>query len=173
MNVTKYLVKSGISLDVYRNHQVIKRVFPSSKFVYSEANNGFEVTTQGIPEGGVVCKKKESLIGSSMVFSLRVNLVKRNNSTKKREAITDPAEALSWIKNKASLSGFSVDSIEVAFEGIRTGKKRGQFLTFNSVLFSGVLTVNDESKFSSSVYEGFGPAKAFGFGAMVWKTESI
>jgi hypothetical protein len=174
MSVKKYHFKGSVSSDVYVNHQTVKRVFPYEKTLYVETVDGFDVVTKGIPEGGAVCSMKNIDIPNTPVnFSLRVNLVKRDKVTGKRVPVTCPISALSWIQNKASESGFSVSGVEVLFDALRQGRKHDMYLSFNSVVFRGTLTVTDKSLFEDSVYNGFGPAKSFGFGALVWKNESI
>ncbi|MBD3353635.1 MAG: type I-E CRISPR-associated protein Cas6/Cse3/CasE, partial [Candidatus Lokiarchaeota archaeon] len=83
---------------------------------------------------------------------------------------------LIWIQRKSSLHGFKILSsgfnldiplVKISNQGDYTGKKgNGRVITHFSVLFEGVLKIEDLEKFKKTLKNGIGSGKAFGFGLL-------
>jgi CRISPR system Cascade subunit CasE len=81
----------------------------------------------------------------------------------------------SWLARKGSTGGFSVapDQLYIdGYEQVRIPREGKRPITFSTLIFQGVLTVNDPGQFIASVLRGFGAAKAFGCGMMLIRRAS-
>jgi CRISPR system Cascade subunit CasE len=86
-----------------------------------------------------------------------------------REAAMHDAGA-SWLARKGSLSGFSIEPDRLCMDGyeqVRIPRHGQRDITFSALIFQGLLTVDDPSRFVASIQRGFGAAKAFGCGLML------
>jgi len=78
-----------------------------------------------------------------------------------------------WLSERAGRNGFTVDRREVTVDGYlqqrfcRNGGKRAISITMMD--FNGILTVADSALFLNALFEGVGPAKAFGCGLLLIK----
>jgi CRISPR system Cascade subunit CasE len=88
----------------------------------------------------------------------------------RRVPITRPEDSIAWLKRKAEAGGFSIDpdAIRVIPRGReffhKDNTSRG---THNAIEFQGELSVTDSVQFRSTIANGIGSAKAFGFGLLV------
>jgi CRISPR system Cascade subunit CasE len=76
----------------------------------------------------------------------------------------------SWLVRKGSTSGFSIEPDRTYIDGyeqVRIPRQGKRAITFSTLVFRGVLTVNDPGPFLASIVRGFGAAKAFGCGLML------
>lgn len=115
---------------------------------------------------------------NSYVFNLRANpTVKRvvrdakgnRKPNGRRTAIYDPEELAGWISRKSKQSGFrlSRDSLKISPPiptYFQKKKRRGKLV---QVDFSGILAIEDRSRFVNAFDQGIGSAKAFGFGMLM------
>lgn len=82
-----------------------------------------------------------------------------------------------WLADKGDAYGFTVNTESVLVDGYmkhRFYKKKIQdFVTYSSVHYEGILSVNDPQRFlTRALYQGIGSAKAFGCGLMLVKRVS-
>lgn len=128
--------------------------------------------------------------GSKLRFRLRANPTRRIDTKSgpdgkrrngKRVELRTEAQQLDWLRRKGADHGFEVLSVGTS-KGVPNvrindeGKSHGYRinrtardkspLTFASVLFDGVLRVTDPEAFRLALEQGFGPAKAYGFGML-------
>ncbi len=76
-----------------------------------------------------------------------------------------------WLLKRSETGGFSFDDSSVRIDGYQpntSGRKRGKKeIRYNTMDFRGILTVTDAEKFSNTLMQGLGKAKAFGCGFML------
>ncbi|MES9993559.1 MAG: type I-E CRISPR-associated protein Cas6/Cse3/CasE [Candidatus Thiodiazotropha sp.] len=76
-----------------------------------------------------------------------------------------------WLKSRAERYGFSFDKGDVSVDGytqhISRKRKQKSPIRYSTLDVSGLLTVDDVGLFLQSLYDGIGPAKAFGCGLML------
>jgi CRISPR system Cascade subunit CasE len=99
-------------------------------------------------------------------FSLLANPTKKLGG--KRLALSAD-DLLIWMERKAATGGFIVETatLQIIPRGREYFRKNGIRGAHKSVEFRGVLTVTDPEQFKSSVTQGIGSAKAFGFGLLL------
>lgn len=98
-------------------------------------------------------------------FHLRANPTKKYDA--KRLPLKSYEERINWIKRKSEDNGFKIIDVTVNSEQIRaSSSKRDHKLTFNSVLYEGLLQISDKDKFIKALFNGIGSGKAFGFGLL-------
>jgi CRISPR system Cascade subunit CasE len=86
----------------------------------------------------------------------------------RNEAILEAGAA--WLVRKGTAAGFGVDPERLNIDGydrVRIPREEARAVTFSTLTFQGVLTVNDPARFLASVLSGFGAAKGFGCGLML------
>lgn len=129
--------------------------------------------------------------GQRLGFSLRVSPIvsRRDASGRQRRhdvvmdlkrQYPDPQErppqaelvqraSLQWLENRLDRLGFTVHPDTFLAEGYRQHElaKPGNKVRFSTVDFQGVLTVTDPERMLVALYDGIGPAKAFGCGLML------
>ncbi len=101
-------------------------------------------------------------------FMLVANPVRRG-ATGKREAITDPGEALGWLAAQGGRHGFEPLRPTLSVHRIWAdtfSKGAGQRITINKALLSGVLEVTSGERFRAAALGGIGHAKSFGCGLL-------
>jgi CRISPR system Cascade subunit CasE len=77
-----------------------------------------------------------------------------------------------WLASRAETHGFTIALPTLLVDGYRTHTvhRRGRTpICFSTLDFSGVLTVVDQEKFLTTLYNGIGPAKSFGCGLLLVK----
>ncbi len=114
-------------------------------------------------------------------FRLRANPTKRLRTRSdvpgKRVELSGHETLLAWFERKSMQAGFrpapsageprSWDESVAVHEEAKVRGRRGQSpLTFGSVLFEGVLEVTNPATFTSTLKQGLGPAKSYGFGLL-------
>ncbi|MDW2741845.1 type I-E CRISPR-associated protein Cas6/Cse3/CasE [Atlantibacter subterraneus] len=82
--------------------------------------------------------------------------------------------AHAWLAREGDTHGFTPVSskIEVYRQQI-IAKAKGELIRYSTVDFSGLLDVNDPTRFMQKLVSGFGKSKAFGCGLMLIKPESF
>jgi len=80
---------------------------------------------------------------------------------------------INWLKKRSSKNGFVFsdgdDSCEVRADGYLVNQfiRNKKYVRFSSLDFTGTLTVKDPATFKEILFNGLGPAKAFGCGLML------
>lgn len=102
-------------------------------------------------------------------FRLRANPVVTKAG--KRRPVTDELEQRIWLEQRAAKHGFAVRECTLIDEGTwQTTKKNDDgkifIITVNTVLYDGLLLVDDSSRFKLALAAGIGPAKGFGCGLL-------
>ena len=79
-------------------------------------------------------------------------------------------QGFEWLARQGKQSGFAVEQREVGIDGYaqhQVGREKSQPMTFSTLDFEGVLTVENPSRFLPAIVRGFGAAKAYGCGLML------
>lgn len=88
----------------------------------------------------------------------------------KRVGLLKEEQQLQWLARKAEACGFQLLGVRSAKQpdviGWQSKGKDSRRLTFQSVLFDGVLQVTEPALFIQALKNGIGPAKGFGFGLL-------
>ncbi len=130
--------------------------------------------------------------GQQLAFSLRVNpVVSRRDGDGRQhrhDVVMDRKRILreqgipagqaglvqeavwAWVESRADKAGFSVIQDSFLAEGYRQhelSKKQKRKIRFSTVDCSGLLVVTDEALFRDALFNGIGPAKAFGCGLLL------
>ncbi len=137
--------------------------------------------------------------GTELAFMLRVNPVVTKRDAQKKQHRHDvvmdmkmglkekgtskndlPSIALlsqqagwNWLSRRAEQYGFAIEENQLRVDGYRKEmfkkKKGGRKIQFSILDFTGKLTVTDPALFSNTLFQGVGPAKAFGCGLLLVK----
>ncbi len=124
------------------------------------------------PQFGVVKTKAISskfLEYDDYEFKVRVNPTKRNDLTRKIEAIKGRENIISWANKRSQESwGFAINinSLQVQINPVQSFIKNDNTVTHGSAVLTGVLKVTNRENFLKSFIHGIGRAKAFGFGLL-------
>lgn len=109
----------------------------------------------------------------SLYFRLRANpSVKKQADGKAngyRVGLLREEDQLKWLHKKAEESGFTIVACRTTPEGIihdERGQADKEKLRHYAVRFDGELKVNNPEIFTTSLHNGIGPAKGFGFGLL-------
>lgn len=132
--------------------------------------------------------------GQTLQFSLRANpTVKKNGS--RHDVVMDARKELeekgideeewpsrpelaqregtAWLKSREDQYGFQLAEDKIRIDRYLQynfkKKRNGREVTLSSLDFNGVLEVADTEKFMDSLFNGIGPAKAYGFGLILVK----
>lgn len=88
----------------------------------------------------------------------------------KRVELRQLEEQSAWLGRKAARHGFGLLSLETTDRGkvisYKPGSEKRITITHQSVLYQGLLEVNDPDLFLDAVRSGIGGAKGFGFGLL-------
>lgn len=166
--------------DLYSIHKLIYSLFPGDQrsFIFTNKGiqNGFleiliisknppifpeygEITTKIIPESFLNKKR--------YAFEIIINAVDRPFA-KNPTPIKGDENLSQWFISKSPSWGFSVDPscLQLLEKHVEQFEKKGEMCTFNSVKFTGRLTVLDHNLFVNKFKSGIGRGKAFGFGLL-------
>jgi CRISPR system Cascade subunit CasE len=102
--------------------------------------------------------------GQSLAFRLRANPVVCRNG--KRLALLREDDQLQWLHRKATMAGFKPLYVVVHPAEKVCMNIEGRLATFCSVLFEGVLCVEDPCALQKAVEYGIGAGKGLGFGLL-------
>lgn len=87
-----------------------------------------------------------------------------------RVGLLKDEEQQAWLQRKAADHGFALNSVQMAAHPDVTGftyqGETRRRITFQAVLFDGVLTIRDAQALASAVQNGIGSGKGFGFGLL-------
>ena len=93
----------------------------------------------------------------------------------RRVSLRSEEQQLLWLSRRAGLAGFRLVPVSPGTElaAVRVGiieklvgRRQSRAVTFESVLFDGLLEVTDSEAFRRALCEGIGPGKAFGCGLL-------
>ena len=104
--------------------------------------------------------------GNTFWFRLFANPTKKD--TGKRVGMYTEEEQYEWLKRKCELCGFNIIHVNITRKENITAKvnKKSKTMTFQGIQFEGVLQIKDSKQFNSTLKNGIGSAKAFGFGLL-------
>lgn len=106
--------------------------------------------------------------GEMFRFRLRANPTMPKNG--KRICINGIEALHRWLHNKAAISGFKIAELTMKDEGVVKVEKRvlgdSHDIVLRSVVFNGVLTVDNAEAMKQALRSGIGRAKGFGFGLL-------
>lgn len=172
-------------LDSYQWHKEVSKIFNKSRneegyiFRVDEKKDSYQIFcySQNKPFDTSVIKWKSILVSekffqeSFYTFDLKaipVYNIPMINGRGKRTALMSRTDLENWFLKKAESCGFSVDieDLEIQTPQTKSFNKKGVIGKHTCVVFRGVLTVKDQTKFFDSVKNGIGPAKGFGYGFM-------
>lgn len=180
-------VKRDIA-NLYEMHSTLKRAFPdesATTFLWRIENRreGYpSILVQSVTKPSwsnilvqnyfIFCELKKydvnNFLENRMVlrFRLMANPIVKKNG--KRLPLLLPEEQDKWLKKKASINGFSINTVTIGnpMPVNMVKRKTGDIIQLNSVPFEGILQIIDKAKFLKVLENGIGPAKAFGFGLL-------
>lgn len=105
------------------------------------------------------------LTGTRFRYRLRANSSVRRNG--KRIGLYKPEEQDEWLVRQGQKNGFIPETIHRSHEQMAIGKRRsGEPIRVFSVLYDGILRVEDSILFIKAVKEGIGHGKAMGLGLL-------
>jgi CRISPR system Cascade subunit CasE len=116
-------------------------------------------------------------------FRLKANPSKRNKETKKTMGLYFQPDQVAWLQRQADRHGFGVESIDTipspnlwgSKDKSKTveddspallGKKNQHHIKVHTVLFQGILKVQDPSLLVSAIQQGIGRGKSYGCGLL-------
>ena len=101
---------------------------------------------------------------ANFYFRLFCNPTKKSNG--KRVGMYREEDQFEWLKRKGKLNGFKIihATLTQKKELVAREKKGNPQMTFQSVLFEGVLRIEDPQTFLMALKKGIGSGKAFGCG---------
>lgn len=117
-------------------------------------------------------------IGQEWGFRLKANPTKScpspDFSTRgKRVGIVKVEDQLEWLYEKARKAGFHmpINRLEIPEVMVRDSRKvdfsrQGSTVTLSSVIYDGVLAIDDADLFKQALLQGIGRAKGYGFGLL-------
>lgn len=126
--------------------------------------------------------------GAVLRFRLRANPTRKVETKSgpdgarrngRRIGLRNEAERIAWLQRKGETGGFRLRAVrgqplvanaQTGLETVTGSRARAggstAHLTFEAVLFEGILEVTDPDCFLKTLAEGIGPAKAYGFGLL-------
>lgn len=130
------------------------------------------------PVGDIYSKIVE---GRRLRFRLRANPTRKIDTKTRSDGIRrhgrrvpvrGEQEQIAWLIRQGGRHGFEVNQLRIAaFGSAELKRSRKQRRTFQGVLYEGHLTVVEYQAFQKALFNGIGPAKAFGFGMMSVSSE--
>lgn len=108
-----------------------------------------------------------------VVMDEKFSVKKESSDKDNRPPVSEIVQrkGVEWLQKKADKSGFSIDEEQVRADGYRNHKfykPNGKHnISFNTIDFTGVLTVTHPELFKQALFNGIGPAKGFGCGLLL------
>ncbi|HOG38602.1 MAG TPA: type I-E CRISPR-associated protein Cas6/Cse3/CasE [bacterium] len=109
--------------------------------------------------------QKYNSIKENNVFNFRIRINASKKVNNKRVPITKIDELINWFRLRAKNNGFKINTVSLKNEGPVYIYSRNK-ITYNSVLFEGILSVIDSIKFIECLKNGIGQGKSYGFGML-------
>ena len=97
--------------------------------------------------------------------SKKIKCEGRKNS--RRVFLIDPAERKDWLDRIAARNGFRILAVEENKSELLRITKVGSDAFINSVMYDGVLEVENVELFNRAIQNGIGPEKAYGLGLLL------
>jgi len=94
----------------------------------------------------------------------------RRGGAPRRENVRSAKQVRAGLLARAQTSGFSIERDRLYIDGyeqVRIPREGNRPISFSTLIFQGVLTVDAPERFLANVLRGFGAAKAFGCGLML------
>ncbi len=114
--------------------------------------------------------------GRRLRFRLRANVTRKIDTKTgpdgvrrhgRRVPLYGEQAQLEWLQRQGERNGFQVVSVATLVSGsAELYRSRSTGRTFQGVLYEGTLIVRDADVFRRALFDGIGPAKAFGFGLL-------
>lgn len=121
-----------------------------------------EVVSKPLPDG--------FLEHQAYRFKTVVNPTRRDNATRRLQAVRGREAVAAWFAERAASSwGFSVDSVQLQVDRIEVQQfkdKQQRQVTIGQAHVQGVLHVRDPEQFKLSFSQGIGRARAYGCGLL-------
>lgn len=105
-------------------------------------------------------------IRDDVVMHLKKKLKAQNQDVPSKVELTQMA-GKEWLSQRAEKNGFTLEAVRADSYQQHSLRRKGSRVTFSTVDFHGVLTVQAPQAFLQSLFRGIGPAKAFGCGLML------
>jgi len=108
-----------------------------------------------------------------VVMDEKFNMKKESSGKDSCPSVSEIVQrkGVEWLQKKADKSGFSIDEEQVRADGYRNHKfykPNGKHnISFNTIDFTGALTVKHPELFKQALFNGIGPAKGFGCGLLL------
>lgn len=102
--------------------------------------------------------------GNKYRFRIFGNPTKKING--KRVGMYKEEEQYNWLKRKAELGGFNLIQVNITRKEELSARvnNRSSKMTFHGVQFEGMLQIANPEKFETTMRNGIGSGKSFGFG---------
>jgi CRISPR system Cascade subunit CasE len=142
------LVQSAIEPDWSRLHQTYWAKAPSTK--------PFDLDASQLHAGRIV------------QFRLKANPSKRNKETGKTIGLLHQPEQLAWLERRAAQHGFTLLSVDmVPTPNVFGMKGKGTApIRIVTVLYQGVIQIDDPALFSTAIRQGIGRGRSYGCGLL-------
>lgn len=105
-----------------------------------------------------------------VVMHLKYNKYQDKETRPSQQFIVEEA-GRKWLTTRAETGGFTFDDSSVRIDGYQpntSGRKKGKKeIRYSTMDFGGILTVTEPEKFTNTLMQGMGKAKAFGCGLML------
>lgn len=167
--------------DAYGIHKLVYSLFPGDKrnFLFLDKGGRYGerqilIISKDQPVPNTIGEIQSKIIPESFLsyavyaFEVKLNPIKRLNSTGKAVPILGEENLKAWFLSRQASWGFSVelDRLEVYDTGIQKFQRGGTDILHNTATFKGILKVEDKGLFQKSFNKGMGRGKAFGFGLL-------
>jgi len=160
--------------DNYKNHQMLKEIFPGSgKLLFQKNGSRLLVETDIVIDKRFsdsfdveIMAESEGVLESLpevVMFSIRLNAVKANG--RKRFPVLR-TNLSNWVSDKLSNIGAEIYSMKIIDEGMLVSYRQEVPCYHSSALVIGTLNIINVDEFAKVVHQGIGHGKAFGFGLM-------
>lgn len=108
------------------------------------------------------------VVGQRLRFRLKANPSKRDNQTRKTVGIYGREDQLAWLARKGERHGFDLLAVDVIPAPNVFGTKKGVKgpIRLHTVLFQGVLQVQDPAALVAAVQQGIGRGRSYGCGLL-------
>jgi len=106
-------------------------------------------------------------VNAGQLFRYRLRANPTITRNRKRIGLFSADDQISWLQRQSELKGFTPVTIHRSDERMLTGKIRtNKPIRVFSVLFDGILTINDPVKFREAIECGIGHGKSLGLGLL-------
>jgi CRISPR system Cascade subunit CasE len=101
-------------------------------------------------------------------FRLKANPSKRNKETKKTMGLYFQPDQVAWLQRQGDRHGFRVESIDtIPSPNLWGSKGKGQNpIKVHTVVFQGILRIQDPGLLVSAIQQGIGRGKSYGCGLL-------